>query len=237
MGRPRMGGVRPGGRAHTWDYGGAATLPRPRADRHGGAVVDRQALPRGLRAPACRSCRRCSSTGQRSRCSRPRSSSSTESGGSRHRALRPRQTEKDAGRLAARIHRSGRTAMVQPYLAGVEGHGETALCIWAASTRTRSTRARCWVATGSSRTGSSSRSRSAPASPGRRRACRRRSRSRVCDRALRPARLRPCRSAAGARRPPGAGAGTRRAVAVPDDLGRRAGAFRARAREAWSPGT
>ena len=51
----------------------------------------------------------------------------TESGGSRDTERYDQETEKDAGRLAARIHRSGRTVMVQPYLAGVEGHGETAL--------------------------------------------------------------------------------------------------------------
>ena len=44
----------------------------------------------------------------------------TESGGSRDTERYDPESEKDAALLAARIHRSGRTVMVQPYLAGVE---------------------------------------------------------------------------------------------------------------------
>ncbi len=51
----------------------------------------------------------------------------SESGGSRDTERHGPESEKDAATLATRIHLSGRTVMVQPYLAGVEGHGETAL--------------------------------------------------------------------------------------------------------------
>ena len=52
----------------------------------------------------------------------------TESGGSRDTQRHNAKSEKDAVALVHRIHASGRTAMVQPYLAEVEsGRGETAL--------------------------------------------------------------------------------------------------------------
>lgn len=51
----------------------------------------------------------------------------SESGGSRETERHDPDSEKDAALLAARIHRSGRTVMIQPYLAGVEARGETAL--------------------------------------------------------------------------------------------------------------
>ena len=51
----------------------------------------------------------------------------SESGGSRDTQRYEPDSERDAGLLAARIHRSGRTVMVQPYLKGVEARGETAL--------------------------------------------------------------------------------------------------------------
>ena len=52
----------------------------------------------------------------------------TESGGSRDTERHDAETEKDAVALVHRIHASGRTAMVQPYLREVEsGRGETAL--------------------------------------------------------------------------------------------------------------
>ncbi len=51
----------------------------------------------------------------------------SESAGSRDTERHGPESEKDAATLASRIHRSGRTVMVQPYLRGVEGHGETAL--------------------------------------------------------------------------------------------------------------
>lgn len=50
-----------------------------------------------------------------------------ESGGARDTERHDPDTERDARLLAARIHRSGRTVMVQPYLTGVEARGETAL--------------------------------------------------------------------------------------------------------------
>lgn len=51
-----------------------------------------------------------------------------ESGGARDTQRHTAETEKDAVALVHRIHASGRTAMVQPYLRGVEdGRGETAL--------------------------------------------------------------------------------------------------------------
>lgn len=51
----------------------------------------------------------------------------SESGGSQDTERHDQESEKDAARLATRIHLSGRTVMIQPYLRGVEGHGETAL--------------------------------------------------------------------------------------------------------------
>lgn len=51
----------------------------------------------------------------------------SESGGSRDTERHGPDSEKDAATLATRIHLSGRTVIVQPYLRGVEGRGETAL--------------------------------------------------------------------------------------------------------------
>lgn len=52
----------------------------------------------------------------------------TESGGARDTQRHDARSEKDAIALVNRIHASGRVAMIQPYLAGVEhGRGETAL--------------------------------------------------------------------------------------------------------------
>jgi glutathione synthase/RimK-type ligase-like ATP-grasp enzyme len=50
-----------------------------------------------------------------------------ESAGARDTERYDQETEKDAARLATRIHTSGRAVMVQPYIRGVEGRGETAL--------------------------------------------------------------------------------------------------------------
>jgi glutathione synthase/RimK-type ligase-like ATP-grasp enzyme len=47
--------------------------------------------------------------------------------GSRHTARFAAGEEARAAALVAEIHASGRTAMVQPYLAGIDEHGETAL--------------------------------------------------------------------------------------------------------------
>lgn len=51
----------------------------------------------------------------------------SESAGAQDTERHGPESEKFAATLATRIHLSGRTVMVQPYLAGVEGHGETAL--------------------------------------------------------------------------------------------------------------
>ena len=99
----------------TWDYVGrrdellALGAPRgPRRQPAGGArVVDRQALPRRTCAPpACRSCRRCSSSpASASRCSRPRSSSSPRSpAGSRDTGATTPETENATPRRLADAH-------------------------------------------------------------------------------------------------------------------------------------
>ena len=50
-----------------------------------------------------------------------------ESAGARDTQRYEPDEEKDAGRLATRIHASGRAVMVQPYIKGVDARGETAL--------------------------------------------------------------------------------------------------------------
>ena len=50
-----------------------------------------------------------------------------ESGGARDTERHDRDSARDAEILAQRIHASGRAALVQPYIAGVEERGETAL--------------------------------------------------------------------------------------------------------------
>jgi hypothetical protein len=55
----------------------------------------------------------------------------SESGGARDTERHDPETERDARLLAARIHRGGRTVMVQPYVTGVEARGETALIYFA----------------------------------------------------------------------------------------------------------
>jgi hypothetical protein len=50
-----------------------------------------------------------------------------ESGGARDTARFEADDDKDAARLATRIHVSGRAVMVQPYVKGVDARGETAL--------------------------------------------------------------------------------------------------------------